>query len=39
MSKITLTTEGDSQVIVTRHFAASPEVVYRAHIDPKLIQQ
>jgi uncharacterized protein YndB with AHSA1/START domain len=39
MSKMTLTTEGDTHVIVKRHFAASPEAVYRAHIDPKLIQQ
>ena len=39
MSKMTLTTEGDTRVIVTRHFAAFPEAVYRAHIDPKLIQQ
>jgi uncharacterized protein YndB with AHSA1/START domain len=39
MSKMTLTTQGDTHVIVKRHFAASPEAVYRAHIDPKLIQQ
>jgi uncharacterized protein YndB with AHSA1/START domain len=39
MSKMTLTTEGDTHVIVKRHLAASPEAVYRAHIDPKLIQQ
>jgi uncharacterized protein YndB with AHSA1/START domain len=39
MSKMTLTTEGDTHVIVKRHFAASPEAVYRAHLDPKLIQQ
>jgi uncharacterized protein YndB with AHSA1/START domain len=39
MSKMTLTAEGDTHVIVKRHFAASPEAVYRAHIDPKLIQQ
>jgi len=39
MSKMTLTTEGDTHVIVKRNFAASPEAVYRAHIDPKLIQQ
>ena len=39
MSTMTLTTEGDTHVIVKRHFAASPEAVYRAHIDPKLIQQ
>lgn len=39
MSKLTLKTEGDTHVIVTRHFAAPPEAVYRAHTDPKLIQQ
>ena len=30
MSKMTLKTEGDTHVIVTRHFAASPEAVYPA---------
>jgi len=39
MSKLALTTEGETQVIVRRRFAAAPEAVYRAHIDPKLIQQ
>jgi uncharacterized protein YndB with AHSA1/START domain len=39
MSKMTLKTEGDTHVIVTRRFAAPPETVYRAHTDPKLIQQ
>ncbi|MGA7576233.1 MAG: SRPBCC domain-containing protein [Terriglobales bacterium] len=39
MSKLTLTTEGDTHVVVTRRFAAPPEAVYRAHTDPKLIQQ
>lgn len=39
MSKLTLKTEGDRHVVVTRRFAASPEAVYRAHIEPKLIQQ
>jgi len=39
MSKMTLQTEGDRHVVVTRHFAAPPEVVYRAHTDPKLIQK
>ncbi|HEV2401999.1 MAG TPA: SRPBCC domain-containing protein [Candidatus Sulfotelmatobacter sp.] len=39
MSKLTLKTEGDTHVIVTRHFAAPPEAVYRAHTDPKIIQQ
>lgn len=39
MSKMTLTTEGDHHIVVTRRFAASPEAVYRAHTDPKLIQK
>lgn len=39
MSKMTLKTEGDRQVVVTRKFAASPEAVYRAHTDAKLIQK
>ena len=38
-SKLTLKTEGDCHVVVTRHFAAPPEAVYRAHTDPKLLQQ
>ena len=39
MSKLTLKTEGDRHVIVTRHFAAPPEMVYRAHTDPALIKK
>jgi len=39
MSRMTLKTEGDTHVVVTRRFAASPEAVYRAHTDPELIQQ
>jgi len=39
MSKMTLKTEGDRHVVVTRKFAASPEAVYRAHTDSKLIQK
>jgi uncharacterized protein YndB with AHSA1/START domain len=39
MSKLKLTTEGDSHIVVTRHFAAAPEAVYRAHTDPKLVQK
>lgn len=38
-SKLTLKTEGDRQVVVTRQFNAVPEKLYRAHTDPKLIQQ
>ena len=39
MAKMTLKTEGDTYVVVTRRFAAPPEAVYRAHTDPKLIQK
>src|ERR1700722_15350132 len=39
MTKMTLKTEGDTHIVVTRRFAASPEAVYRAHTDPKLIQK
>lgn len=39
MSKLTLKTEGDTHVVVSRRFDASPEAVYRAHTDPKLVQQ
>jgi uncharacterized protein YndB with AHSA1/START domain len=39
MSTLTLTTEGDTHVVVTRRFAAPPEAVYRAHTDPALIQK
>jgi uncharacterized protein YndB with AHSA1/START domain len=34
-----LRTEGDRHVVVTRRFAASPELVYRAHTEPALIQK
>jgi uncharacterized protein YndB with AHSA1/START domain len=39
MSKLTLKTEGDTHIVITRHFATPPEAVYRAHIDPKVIQK
>ena len=39
MSKLKLVTEGDTDVVVTRRFAASPEAVYRAHTEPDLIQR
>jgi len=39
MSKLTLKTEGDTHVVVTRRFVAPPEAVYRAHTDPALLQQ
>jgi uncharacterized protein YndB with AHSA1/START domain len=39
MSKLTLKTEGDTGIVITRRFAAPPEAVYRAHTDPELIQK
>jgi len=39
MNKMTLATEGDRFVIVTRRFAAVPKDVYRAHVEPELIQK
>ena len=39
MSKMTLETVGDSNIVVKRRFNATPEIVYRAHTEPKLIQQ
>lgn len=39
MTGLMLKTEGDTHIVVTRRFAASPEAVYRAHTDPKLIQK
>jgi uncharacterized protein YndB with AHSA1/START domain len=39
MSKMTLKTEGDTHILVTRRFAAAQEAVYRAHTDPELIRQ
>ncbi len=38
-NKMTLKTEGDKYVVVTRRFAAPPEAVYRAHTEPKLVQK
>ena len=39
MTALTLKTEGDKLVVVTRRFAASPEAVYRAHTEANLIQK
>ena len=39
MNRMTLTTEGDHNVVVTRRFAAAPELVFRAHTEPELIRQ
>jgi uncharacterized protein YndB with AHSA1/START domain len=39
MSKMTLKTEGDRYVVVTRHFAAPPEALWRAHTEPELLKK
>jgi uncharacterized protein YndB with AHSA1/START domain len=39
MSKLTLETDGDRVAVVKRRFEAPPEAVYRAHLDPELLQQ
>ena len=39
MSLLTVRTEGDRHVVMTRRFAAPPDAVYRAHTDPALLQQ
>ena len=39
MSKLTMKTEGATQIVITRRFAAPPAAVYRAHTDPELIQK
>jgi uncharacterized protein YndB with AHSA1/START domain len=39
MTAMTLETKGDTQVVVTRRFAAPPPLVYRAHVEPDLIRR
>jgi uncharacterized protein YndB with AHSA1/START domain len=39
MSRLTLRTDGETDIIVTRRFAAPPEAVFKAHTDPKRVQQ
>ncbi len=39
MSKLSLRTEGDTVVVVTRRFAAPPAEVFRAHTEPALLQR
>jgi uncharacterized protein YndB with AHSA1/START domain len=39
MNKLVLSTEGERFVVVSRRFAAPPELVFRAHTEPALIQQ
>ena len=39
MNRLTLETEGDTRIIVRRRFDAPPEVLYRAHVEPELVQR
>ena len=39
MSNMTLKTDGDNDIVVTRRFAAPPQAVYRAHTEPAFIQK
>lgn len=39
MTRLTLTTEGDQFVTVTRHFAAPPKAVFRAHTEAAIMQR
>ena len=39
MTKLTLTLEGDTHILATRRFKASPKAVYRAHTETELIQK
>jgi uncharacterized protein YndB with AHSA1/START domain len=39
MNKLEMTTEGETLIVVKRRFEAPPDAVYRAHMDPELIQQ
>ena len=39
MTQLSIETEGDTQVVAQRRFAASPEAVYRAHTEAHLLQR
>jgi len=39
MTKLSLETEGDRFVVARRRFAAPPEAVYRAHLDPEIVKK
>lgn len=39
MEPLKIRLEGDTQVVVTRRFAAKPEAVFRAHTEAELIKQ
>ena len=39
MTELVMTPEGETHIVVKRRFEAPPAAVYRAHVDPVLIQQ
>lgn len=39
MTALKLELNGDTQAIITRRFAAPPALVYRAHVEPALLQR
>lgn len=39
MSNLALTRDGETDIVATRRFKATPEALYRAHADPALIRQ
>lgn len=39
MTRLSLITQGDSEVIVTRSFAVAPALLWRAHTEPALLQK
>lgn len=36
---VSLTTDGETKIVITRRFTAPPPLVFRAHTDPALIQR
>jgi uncharacterized protein YndB with AHSA1/START domain len=39
MTPLTLKTDGETEIVITRNFAARPELVWRAHTEPALLQR
>ncbi|MEO8244913.1 MAG: SRPBCC domain-containing protein [bacterium] len=39
MTELTMDLIGDTEILFTRHFKGTPEQVYRAHTEPRLLQQ
>ncbi len=39
MTRLTLETPGAARIVITRRFAAPPAAVYRAHVEPALLQR